>query len=112
MKPLSLYDDIDDFLSGSVKGNPKFVKETRVQVRSKDSPTNPDCENNHELYTTGPTTAAVGETPNDDAKDSPYPPKRKKKSDQVLTAVRQKAPYLIWWRNKKQPWKKQMKRKK
>lgn len=33
----------DEFMSGSDKVNPKFVKETRVmQVRQKDSPTSSD----------------------------------------------------------------------
>lgn len=77
-KTFEFYDDIGDFLSGSDKVNPTFVKETRVQVRSKDSPMNPDYENSHELNTTDLTTAAVGETANE-AKDSPCPMKKGKK---------------------------------
>ena len=42
-RTFEFYDEIDEFMSGSDKVNPKFVKETRVmQVRQKDSPTSSD----------------------------------------------------------------------
>ena len=75
-KTFEFFDDIDEFLSGSDKVNPKFVKETRV--KPKDSPTNSDSGNSDDFAAADPTTAAVGEKPND-ANDSPCPPKNKKK---------------------------------
>ena len=42
-RTFGFYDEIDEFMSGSDKVNPKFVKETRVmQVRPEDSPTSSD----------------------------------------------------------------------
>ncbi|CAH3183586.1 unnamed protein product [Porites lobata] len=69
-------------MSGSDKVNPKFVKETRVmQVRPKDSPTSSDSGSSDASATVtiaGPTTAAVGEKPNE-KDDSPCQSKKKKK---------------------------------
>ena len=50
------YDDIDEFLSGSDKVNPKFVKETRVKPNV--SRTNSDSGNSDELAAADPTTVA------------------------------------------------------
>ena len=63
-----------EFLSGSDKVNPKFVKETRV--KPKESLMKSDSGNSDDLAAAHPTTAAVGEMPND-ANDSPCPPKKK-----------------------------------
>ena len=64
-------------MSGSDKVNPKFVKETRVmQVRPKDSPTSSDSGSSDASATVtiaDPTTAAVGEKPNE-KDDSPCRP--------------------------------------
>ena len=78
--------DIDEFLSGSDKVNPKFVKETR----QSEAKCFTDSGNSDELAASDPTTVADGEKTND-ANDSPCPPKKKKKG-QVLKAKRQKAP--------------------
>ena len=75
-KTFELFDDIDEFLSGSDKVNPKFVKETRV--KPKESLMNSDSGNSDDLAAANPTTAAVGEKPNN-TNDSPCPPKKKKK---------------------------------
>ncbi|CAH3022180.1 unnamed protein product [Porites evermanni] len=76
------YDGIDEFMSGSDKVNLKFVKETRVmQVRPKDSPTSSDSGSSDASATVtiaDPTTAAVGEKPNE-KDDSPCRPKKEKK---------------------------------
>ena len=81
-RTFGFYDEIDEFMSGSDKVNPKFVKETRVmQVRTKDSPTSSDSGNSDASATVtiaDPTTAAVGEKPNE-KDDSPCRPKKKKK---------------------------------
>ena len=81
-RTFEFYDDIDEFMSGSDKVNPKFVKETRVmQVRPKDSPTSSDSGSSDASATVtiaDPTTAAVGEKPNE-KDDSPCQPKKKKK---------------------------------
>ena len=87
-KTFEFYDDIDEFLSGSDKVNPKFVKETRVKPNV--SRTNSDGGNSDELAAADPTTVADGEKTND-ANDSTCPTKKKKKG-QVLKAKRQKAP--------------------
>ena len=77
------YDGIDEFMSGSDKVNLKFVKETRVmQVRPKDSPTSSDSGSSDASATVtiaDPTTAAVGEKPNE-KDDSPCRPKKKKRA--------------------------------
>ncbi|PFX21362.1 hypothetical protein AWC38_SpisGene14149 [Stylophora pistillata] len=75
-KTFEFFDDIDEFLSGSDKVNPKFVKETRV--KPKDSPRNSDSGNSDDLAAADPATAAVGEKSHD-KNDSPCPPKKKKK---------------------------------
>ena len=75
-KTFEFYDDIDEFLSGSDKVNPKFVKETRVKPNV--SRTNSDGGNSDELAAADPTTVADGEKTND-ANDSTCPPKKKKK---------------------------------
>ena len=81
-RTFEFYDEIDEFMSGSDKVNPKFVKETRVmQVRPKDSPTSSDSGSSDASATVtiaDPTTAAVGEKPNE-KDDSPCRPKKKKK---------------------------------
>ena len=81
-KTFEFCDEIDEFMSGSDKVNPKFVKETRVmQVRTQDSATNSESRDSDELATVttaDPTTVAVGEKPNE-KEDSPCPPKKKKK---------------------------------
>ena len=81
-RTFEFYDDIDEFMSGSDKVNPKFVKETRVmQVRPKDSPTSSDSGSSDASATVtiaDPTTAAVGEKPNE-KDDSLCQPKKKKK---------------------------------
>lgn len=81
-KTFEFYDEIYEFMSGSDKVNPKFVKEMRVmQVRPKDSPTSSKSGNSDEsatVTTADPTTAAVGEMPNE-KDDSPCRPKKKKK---------------------------------
>ena len=55
-KTFEFYDDIDEFLSGSDKVNPKFVKETRVKPNV--SRTNSDSGNSDELAAADPTTVA------------------------------------------------------
>lgn len=81
-RTFEFYDEIDEFMSGSDKVNPKFVKETRVmQVRPKDSPTSSDSGSSDASATVtiaDPTKAAVGEKPNE-KDDSPCQPKEKKK---------------------------------
>ena len=81
-RTFEFYDEIDEFMSGSDKVNPKFVKETRVmQVRPKVSPTSSDSGSSDASATVtiaDPTTAAVGEKPNE-KDDSPCQPKKKKK---------------------------------
>ena len=46
-KTFEFLDDIDEFLSGFDKVNPKFAKETRV--KPKDSPKNSDSGNSDDL---------------------------------------------------------------
>lgn len=81
-RTFEFYDEIDEFMSESDKVDPKFVKETRVmQVRPKDSPTRSDSGSGDASATVtiaDPTTAAVGEKPNE-KDDSPCRPKKKKK---------------------------------
>ena len=75
-KTFEFYDDIDEFLSGSDKVNPKFVKETKVKPNV--SRTNSDSGKSDELAAADPTTVADGEKAND-ANDLPCPPKKEKK---------------------------------
>ena len=81
-RTFEFYDEIDEFMSGSDKVNPKFVKEKRVmQVMPKDSPTSSDSGSSDASATVtiaDQTTAAVGEKP-DEKDDSPCQPKKKKK---------------------------------
>lgn len=79
-KTFEFYDDIDEFLSGSDKVNPKFVKETKVKPNV--SQTNFDSGNSAELAAIDPTTVADGEKAND-ANDLPCPPKKKKKRSSI-----------------------------
>ena len=80
-RTFGFYDEIDEFMSGSDKVNPKFFKETRVmQVRPKDSPTSSDSGSSDAsaTVTIADPTTAVGEKPNE-KDDSPCRPKTKKK---------------------------------
>ena len=73
-RTFEFYNEIDEFMSGSDKVNPKFVKETPVmQVRPKDSSTSSDSGSSYASATVtiaDPTMAAVGEKPNE-KDDSP-----------------------------------------
>lgn len=84
-KTFEYYDDMDEFLSGSDKVNPKFVKETKLQRKAKDNTDDPDCETGGDELNDDPTTAVVvkekgnegaGEKPTD-AKNAACPPKKK-----------------------------------
>ena len=87
-KTFEFYDDIDEFLSGSDKVNPRFVKETKVQTKANGPPApNPNNETNSQEPNIDPTTAGVAkdkankranETPND-AKNAACPQKKKRK---------------------------------
>ena len=82
-RTFEFYDEIDAFMSGSDKVNPKFVKETRVmQVRTKNSSTSYESgsiDASGTVTIADPTTAAVGEKPNE-KDDSPCRPKKKKRA--------------------------------
>lgn len=92
-KSFEFFDDIDDFLSGSDKVNPKFVKETRVQTKAaKSSPESRDIDFDitGEESNTDPTTEAKAEEKGiDGAKKTPNhsneacPKKRKRKRTSI-----------------------------
>ena len=79
-KTFEFYDDIDKFLSGSDKVNPKFMKERKVKPNVL--LTNSVSGNSDKLATADPTTVADGEKTND-GHDSPCPPKKKKKRSSI-----------------------------
>ena len=58
-KSFEFCDDIDDFLSESDNVKPRFVKETNVQAKTRDIPTNSYYENTAQASNTDPTREVV-----------------------------------------------------